>query len=360
MKKQNLRVCYFMGNISSHCPHALPLFKELGGQFVTLSNQTALEINSQGLPAVCIDDRPDLFLGFDRKISKTINYIENNFDIVVFYELFTFSFLAYVKKIPTVFLSHGNMLKTFMWPKRLKALKKYRYLASLSPALKEKFIHEYKINPSKLLDVGIARNDAVSKNKGDVLFSRNFLEKTNLDTNKPFISYIPTWWGISTVQSIGLDFINNFPPNYNLLFRPHPQTPVDIIEKYQKIIDLNDNMVLVDALSLEEQFDASSLLVGDLSSVVLEWILTDKPLIFIYEKNKDYRKDLHSIKEVVSFCCSINEVDVSNISSAIEKALKINTHQETWDTVKNRAFYGYKGDSTYALVQSLKKLCAHD
>ena len=345
-----------MGNVSSHCAHAIPLFREVGGEFITLSKQTEMEIRALDLPVSCVNDRPDLFLKFDRKISDTIKYIEQNFDIVVFYELYSFSFFSYIKKLPTVFLSHGNMLKVYMSPKRLRALKKYTHIAALSPSLKEKFISQYKINHTKLLDIGIARNDHVIKSKKRISFSKSFLESVTLDKSKIFVSYIPTWWGTSTVQNIGLEFIRNFPTDLNLLFRPHPQTPVEIVDQYRKIIDSYDNMTFVDTLSLEEQFEATSLLVGDLSSIVLEWILTDKPIIFIHQNNHNYLNDLHSIEEVVTFSSRINEESVENTASVINDALAKGISTDDWNKVKRRAFYGYKGECTKVLINNLKQL----
>lgn len=356
MVNNQLRVCYFMGNITSHCDHAIPLFNHLGGEFITLSEDKKTEIEERGLPSKCVNDRPDLFLEFDRKIKPTVKYIEQNFDIVVFYELFDFSFFASIKKIPTVFLTHGNMLKTFMWPNRLKALRKYNYLAALSPFLKEKFISEHRIKAKKLLDLGIARNDEIVKSQGKTIFSDGFSNEVKLDASKRFVSYTPTWWGVSTVQSIGLDLIDNFPQEYNLLIRLHPQTPEKIIAKYRAKIAKLDNIQIIEDISIQEQLEASSLLIGDLSSVVLEWILTDKPLIFLYEQDADYRKNLESIRELVNYSLCINEQNMVDLPELLTKAINAGIDTEVWEKTKQHAFYGYRGDSAQSIVRCLNSL----
>lgn len=358
MSKDDNGIYYFIANLPSHLPHALPLHKEIGGTFVVLSKSVEEAVKAHNVPVICLDDRPDLYLTFDRRIANTINYLNTHAKTVLFYDIFKFSFLKNIRKPTKIFLTHGNMLKPYMLPRRVKQIKKnFDYMVALSPYLKEKFIMQYGINPKKLIDAGIARTDEVIKNKGKIVGKEAFVKLLDWDEKTPILSYMPTWFTASSVKVTGLQIVQNFPDNFNLVFRPHPQMSKDLLNKYIKIIEEKPNVAYlpdgrfeqVDMLTI---FSISSAIIGDASSVMLEAILIDKPLIFAYDPDKeaDLSRDLASIREIEQFSCKIKSNNVDKIDETLQYALDKGICDSTWSKVKQQVFFNYQGDCIKTLA----------
>lgn len=356
-------IYYFLGNIPSHIAHALPLYNKIGGTFVVISLAAKEALNAYNIPVVCLDDSPSLFLQFDKSLKNTVDYLNKNAKIVLFYELFGYSPFVKINKPVTLFLTHGNMLKSYMTmnPKRLKILRDYDYMVALSPHLKRQFIEDDGINPDKLLDLGIARTDEVVTHKGKVVGKKSVATKLGLNPSLPMISYMPTYWGASSVHHIGKEIIRRLPDNYTLVFRPHPQTPTYIIETYEAIIKNKPNVRYAPDsfdkdINMLTLFNASSAIIGDVSSVMLEAILVDKPLIFagVTGREEMESKDLSSIKELVEYSTRINVGNIDYLPNLLEGALVRGIDEDIWRTIKDRTFFHYDGTSVAAIADFIK------
>lgn len=358
-------IFYFLGNIPSHIAHALPLYNKIGGTFVVTSKQAQETLQIYDVPVVCIDDVPDLFLEFDMRIRNTVRMLNKEARVVLFYELFAFPKLATLTKPKKIFLTHGNMLKSYMTanPHRLKIFRSYDYMASLGPYLRRQFIEADGIPPQKLIDVGIARTDEVIKHKGSVFGYRSLAKELGLDDSKPLISYMPTFWGASSVYHIGKELVRNLPDEYNLVFRPHPQTPAPVIAEYEFIIKdkptvrfVADGMSRnIDMLTL---LNASSAIVGDVSSVMLEAILADKPLLFaeVTGREEIEAQDLSSISELVDYSTKLNIDNIHDIKNILSNTLVRGIDQSIWRTIKERVFFHYDGTSVKSIAEFVSSL----
>lgn len=330
---------------------------------MVISKSAEKALKMYDVPVVCLDDSPNLFLHFDRSVKKTIDYLNKHAKVVLFYELFGYSRFARIKSPTTIFLTHGNMLKSYMTmnPKRLKIMKDYDYMVALSPHLKKEFIEENGIDPKKLIDYGIARTDEVIRYKGKIHGRSKIASILGLDPNLPMLSYMPTYWGASSVHHIGREMIRHLPDDYTLIFRPHPQTPGYIIDTYLSIIKRRPNVRYapdgfnrdIDMLSL---FNASSAIIGDVSSVMLEAILVDKPLIFagVTGREELESKDLSSIKELVDYSTRLNVNNIAYLKNLLESALIRDIDPDIWHATKERVFFHYDGTSVDSISSFIK------
>ena len=319
-------IYYFIGNITNHVLHALPLYEQLGGTFVVASERAKKKLEAYDIPVVAIDNLPYKWMRpgrrpqriheynvMDKRLKKTYDYLNSHAKVVVFYELFELERPDWLSRPKKVFLPHGNMLKSYMTmhPKRLEIIKDYDYMAALGPHMKQQFIKDG-IAPEKLVDIGIARTDEVIKGKSKIIVDSTLAGKLGLDTTKPIVCYLPTFWGASSIYNTGFSIVNSMPEDYTLLFRPHPQTPEKLLKKYLTLIKESPNVIYTpegryEGLGLVEIFNMSSVIIGDVSSVMLEAILTEKPLIFAYDESsrKEQQKDYEAVSEVVNYSQSI-------------------------------------------------------
>src|SRR5690606_24924723 len=115
-------IFYFLGNITSHILHALPLHKELGGVFIVTSNKARREIEQlYDVPVINIDDKPYKwtkpgwrpkpihdYIVFDKELKRTYDFLNEHARVVIFYELFELKKPEWLSRPKKVFLTHGN------------------------------------------------------------------------------------------------------------------------------------------------------------------------------------------------------------------------------------------------------------
>lgn len=350
-------IYYFIGNMPSHAMHALPLYKALGGTFVVASQQAKKELEKYSVDVLLIDDRPKQSLSFGRSIINTIKYLNKNARVVLFYELYDFPIGSRLKKPKTIFLTHGNMLKAYMSPKRIAMLKQYDYMVALGPYNKQKFINELGINPLQLVDLGIARTDEIVAHRGELWGIKKMANTLNIDETKSIVAYMPTYWGASSIYNVGKEILRNISPEHSLIFRPHPQTPEPLLYEYMNILHDRPNIVYVPEgkykdVSLIDIFNASSIIIGDVSSVMLEALLADKPLLFAYDLagHQQTAKDYESIQEVVDYSTPIDIESVRSLPYILNNALARGINKNIWKITKERTFFHYDGTSVSSIA----------
>lgn len=361
-------VYFFLGNISSHILHALPLWQKLGGTFVVTSKQTQEDIRKYNVPVVIIDDVPyrwmklgkrpkriHEYLMLDAKLKKTYDFLNTHAKIVIFYELFELKHPEWLTHPKKIFLTHGNMLKSYMTshPKRLKSITHYDFMAALSPYMKAKFIADG-VPAEKLVDIGIARTDELlgSLDRKPSIH-RQVTEKLALDSKKPIILYAPTFWGESSIYHTGLEILEYIDDTFTLLFRPHPQTPKSILNKYQKIMKRRNNVRFIDHtidIPLTDLLISSDAIIIDRSSVALEALLTDTPIIFAYDSSsQEETSDYESIQEIVDYSQEILLGDKERVNKTIESAVCNGIDQALWNDVRSRVWFQPAGGATDAI-----------
>lgn len=376
MQQKDNGIYYFLGNITSHILHALPLYRELGGTFVVLSDKAKREVEQYGVAAINLDNKPNKlqrfgpkfkrvyhYLIINKSLKKTTDFLNTNAKVVLFYELYDFSPDVRITKPETVFLTHGNMLKDYMSNNnRLEILKQYSYMASMGPYMKQKLL-AYGVEPSKLIEIGIARTDEIVKNSGKVVIGVNFENLPNFNPDKKIIAYLPTFWGPSSISTVGKDIVKNFPDNYTLIFRPHPQTPRKILREYQAIIENKRNVIYApegryNGCSLIEIFNASSAIIGDVSSVMLEALLTKKPLIFADVDDDNHQSDnpYIAIKDIVNYSQKIDTMTVNTLDDVLARALSKGVDEKMWEAALTQNFFTHNGDAVRAIAKFIRRL----
>lgn len=354
-------VYYFLGNIPSHINHALDLYHSIGGTFVTLSEDVFHICERQGLDVICVDDKPELFLEFeDKKLERTIRYLNEHASVLIYYEIYPLAKSITSKQI---MLTHGHSFKKYYIEWRQKYMPYYDLLAGLGPGWAEETASAG-VAKEKVLKVGLVRSDAVIRDAGKVKGGRRISKLLDLDSAKPIITYMPTWWGPTSVHDVGIEILRNIPEKYSFIFRPHPQTPVELICKYQHIIDsekLNACFVPEGGyknVQLVDIYRASSAFIGDMSSVMLDALLTNKPLLFAYG-NGEYSQEesvYEPIREIRDMYPSITMDNVRKIGSIVEEALNKEVNYPLYRQVQRRVFYGLEGNSKEIITRKIKDL----
>lgn len=163
--------------------------------------------------------------------------------------------------------------------------------------------------------------------RNDYLFNENGLVNLELLTgrkiDKKVVLYMPTYRDIvNTDQEIedkrsanyfgflefNFDLFNDFIKKNNLLFilKLHPNEEKVFFEKYSNLV--NDNIILLkgedlgkEKMDLYKILNAVDLIITDYSSVYFDYLLLDRPMIFIPIDIEEYRKTRGILLEPYDF-----------------------------------------------------------
>lgn len=165
----------------------------------------------------------------------------------------------------------------------MKYFKSVDYFISCSSFFSYIIASEYFTDYSKCLETGFPRNDVIFRSQN----TKNILSKyfPNAPNYKNVLLYAPTFREEGTVEffpfeDFNLEILNNYLEEENilLLLRGHrnDDKSIDIFQS-PRILDFNFN-IESDINSVLNCFD---LLITDYSSIALDFLLLDRPLVFI-------------------------------------------------------------------------------
>lgn len=352
-------VFYFLGNVPSHINHALPLYRSLGGTFVVLSQNSLEYCKSYGVDVIMVDDQPNLFLEFEGELVKdTIDFLNKHASVVIYYEIYP---IAEHLSALQIMLTHGNSFKDYYIDWRRELMPFYDYFAGLGPLWEKKTI-EAGVERDKILKVGLARQDDIVSSRGSDRKTKKILKAFGR-RGKKVVTYMPTWWGPTSVNDVGLNILRYLSEEYVLIFRPHPSTPSELIDRYIEIIDTEKlNAFYVPEgnqyhLSIDDILSGSDLFIGDMSSVVLEALLAMKPILIAYgsgdrgQEEALYRPIFPALKAHPS----ITEHNVVKVNELIDAAINQSKSEVNYITSINRVFYGAEGGNVRQIEGFIKE-----
>ncbi len=364
-------VYYFLGNVTSHIVHALPLLSAVGGEVVVLSESARDRLAAYDVPVRVCDDLPrrwrrtgprftrtDQYLHVPRAARRTRAFLESEARVVLFYELFDLTHLR-LRTARTVFLSHGNPIKPYFSGRdRFTLLRRYDHVAGLGPYNRDLMVASG-LEPDRVAELGIARTDQVVARRGARSISPEIAELVGPTEGRRVFAYLPTFWGASSVQSLGLDIVRDMPESDVLLVRLHPQTPATLVDRYRAIAARKDRVhLLLDdrpGRGLLDVMAAADAVIGELSSVMLEALLLDKPLVFALDDATDaLLRGGHPIGDVVARAPSIRSG--GDLRDALDRALADGYDQDLWRDVTNRTFFHADGTSVRHLESFVRSL----
>lgn len=376
-------IYYFIGHITPHILHVLPLYKGIGGTVVVTSKKAKAELEKRyDIPVLCIDNADTRFrknvdrirprLGLPPRglqlggpVRKTFQYLEKRAKVVIFYELFEFTEHTALKKPKTIFLAHGSALKDFMsmYPRRKEIVKSYDYMAGLGPAVKQGFIDNKSVDAAKLVDIGVARTDELHAIKKQKALREKIAKEVGFDPRKKIVGYFTTFWGPSSIYNTAKEILKNVDEDYVVLFQLHPQVPKKIRREYEEIIANKPNVYFAyestyPSLTLPAILGVSDLLLGDVSSMVLEELLMDKPMIFCYDvgEHRQSDSDYKNIREVVDWSEHIDMDNADKTNKIFARALKKGINPKIWKKAKDDNFYDHNGTSVQAMAKFISSL----
>ncbi len=215
-------------------------------------------------------------------------------------------------------LWHGMPIKTLGFSekglkpitrKRFKFLSDNAHFFATSDIFKLSMISCFKGDYFNFHVTGLPRTDAMGDNGNKIKIKNNF----NIKNFSKVVLYLPTWKSKSKArkQQVSVDFNNIFymddynSPDFikflqdnNILFimKPHPveenfyKDNPDIVPQSKNFRILFDEELSKQNIDLYEIFSQTDLLISDYSSVTVDWLILNKPVLYLNNLSQEYGK----------------------------------------------------------------------
>ena len=174
----------------------------------------------------------------------------------------------------------------------LKIGKNTDYLISSSKKIEDYYAEAFQIDKSKIKALGVPRIDYYFENHDLNRLKEDFSKKYNIDSSKKIVLYAPTFReeeGYNNVFNY-LDlkkFNEALGDDYVLALRLHPK----IKDFYKGNIESNEEYVdCSDYPSEQELMLLSDILITDYSSIMIEYAILDRPIMFFVYDLDNYLK----------------------------------------------------------------------
>lgn len=162
-----------------------------------------------------------------------------------------------------------------------------------------------------VLPIGLPRNDRLFSDRMRVF------EKLGLPAERRLVVWLPTYRksvrgllrtdGIASdnvfeMPDVNPDALNAFLKSHDatLLVKPHPMAAFDASVTWSNLLIVDDAWLHERLLSLYELLGASDVLISDISSVVIDYLLLDRPIIHAFSDLTEYQSSRGFTVEPIS------------------------------------------------------------
>ena len=181
------------------------------------------------------------------------------------------------------------------------------YTVGTSEITKDMFHQAFGVEKTTITKTGYPRNDFLLEGKKN---KQQYLKKLKLSKKyKKIIIWLPTYRKsvIGDLRHDGGDYDNPFYiKNFNVdqfneileqnntlcIVKPHPMAPKFAKNKLpENILMIDDNWITEKGLNLYQFLGTTDILISDVSSVFIDYILLDQPIVCISEDFEEYSKN---------------------------------------------------------------------
>ncbi|WP_045213790.1 CDP-glycerol glycerophosphotransferase family protein [Desulfonatronovibrio magnus] len=166
--------------------------------------------------------------------------------------------------------------------------------------------------------------------KSDLLFGpdssnrEKFCTKYNINPDKKILLYAPTYnKELSSIPSIKDNIVKLVNKDTNLIIKLHHMTPPEWKEMYKKIAGNNDNILYLKDNEYSSMMHAADVMVSDVSSIFVEFMLLDKPVVLFNNPELINFPDYNPNNIEYKIRDAVQEADTfPQLQQEIEKALE--------------------------------------
>ena len=344
---------FYISNIVYQYVYSEPIYRQLGGTFLTWTRNTRLKIyhqftfgNWRKFPNIVVP----------RILPVKQDYIDGFSGLMIANGFHPLNFNH--DKLKLVLMYHGTSDKIPLASK--EAVNQFDYYFINGAKNENKILKAGGINPGseRLVRVGNWMFDRVQNNKHNTSRIKRRFGLTDVDT--PVILYAPTWkYGGGTLLQNFEYFVNTIPKEYNLIIRPHSadlgkirQLSHLIPRKYRRRVKFAHPSYIFTHHYIDNLMIAD-LLLSDTSSMLYEYLIMKRPIIVCDTDTSEVAKhdDGMSVPHQVDHYSPGDD-----IMSLINKNLHSKSISDQMNDLLHKCFYFNDGKSTKRCIQFIKRL----
>jgi CDP-glycerol glycerophosphotransferase (TagB/SpsB family) len=340
---------YYFANQVYQLSYAWPLYSRIGGEFIVRKYRTLIKFKRFLRGSVSTGSRA--FLGTPIVKRRKLRYVSDLTGVILSQSN------AKVRndreKSRSIFVGHGTGDKKYGG--RARTLLNYQYVFVSGPKHMEKFKDSNLSFPEKsLVKIGNLRFDDYINGKLDRDAIMNRMGIPEADRGRKTVLYAPTWeWGNGTLDRYAKYFAKEITREHNLVIRPHhfDSHKVPKLKLWAKLNGMKrvyfSNSNRIATSDTMHDFLVSDILISDTSSVLYEYLVTEKPIVIA---NTDF-SDLHSMPDTMNVMkIADNYDDSSNILDVVNRSLSKESNTARYAEMLHNCFYFNDGNSVERAV----------
>ena len=345
---------YYFANQIYQFSYALPIYRDVGGVFITKSMKRIMQFKYY-LRGTNSQANVKTWLNTPSITSRSTKEVRNLSGIVI--SLSNAAIHSDAKKNITIFIGHGTGDKPY--GPNDHYLKSYDYHFTSGPKHLEKLRDlNIDIPEKKLIKIGNVRFDDYINNK--INLEREYDRLGIVDRTRQNVLYAPTWkWGNGTLHRYGHLFARELTKQYNLIIRPHHHDRKYIFRmKLWAKMNGIDHVYFSNPADLAHSdtmndFAVSDIMISDTSSILYEYLITQKPIIVA---QTDY-KELHHMPNQMNI---MNYTTIFNgkqdILKLVEKSLSEQKFKHDYQNLLHNCLYFNDGKSVERAAKFLESI----
>ena len=345
---------YYFANQIYQFSYALPIYRKAGGVFIAKSLKRIYQFKKH-LKNTNAFSNVKTFMNTPPLTMKTVGNICKLEGVVI--SLSNAAIHSDRRRCNTIFVGHGTGDKPY--GPNIQLLKQYDYHFIAGPKHIEK-LKDVGLNipDEKLVKIGNPRFDDYVNNKIDREKELDRLEIVN--KSRKNVLFAPTWkWGDGTLHKYIYKFSKERTKEYNLIVRPHHHDR-KYIPKLKRWVKLNgiehvyfSNPIALVISDTMNDFMVSDILISDTSSILYEYLITNKPIIVA----KNEYKDLHKMPDKMDIMNYATIYDGSqDILKLIGDSLANPKYKDEYKKLLDNCFYFNDGTSVNRAIEFIKSL----
>lgn len=224
----------------------------------------------------------------------------------------------------------------------------YDYVLATSSYWKKSYSQAFDVLEEHVLPIGMPRTDELFDSMWLDEKREKLFKKYPKLVNKKIILYAPTFRGNIYKGFTSIDFdvkriLDELGDDYVLIYKFHPLIGNYILSDDSRVFNMNHE-------DTHELFSISDYLISDYSSIVFDYMILEKPLLFFVPDLKEYTQDLGVFVDIYDLHSPVCK-DEKEIISYIQKN---SFEYEYIKELKNTFFSFQDGKCTKRVVEFLR------
>ena len=213
----------------------------------------------------------------------------------------------------------------------------YDYVISTSDYWKKPYSQAFGVEEKHVVNTGMPRNDELFNENLVLKYKEELQNKYPVIKGKKVVLYAPTfrgniYKGFRNIDFDALKVVESLGDDYILLYKFHPLLGNIELDKHPRIINMNHE-------DTHQLFCVSDYLISDYSSIVFDYMILQKPILFYIPDYKEYMNDVGVFVEIEDLNCPICHCE----NDIIESIKNNDNHNSSFVHLKD-VFFDYQDE----------------